>query len=72
MPYGISNESSKDVAWMESCILSVRKQNPSYDKEKCIRICKATLLRDRSLSSEERKGEARVLLPGKQVKGVHR
>jgi len=55
MPYGVKNETQEDVKWIERCILSVKGKHPDYSEERCIKICKAALLRDRGLAQEEKK-----------------
>lgn len=44
MPYGVDKDmggdSPKNDAWMEHCVSSVMKKDPSLDKANAIRICK--------------------------------
>lgn len=57
MPFWISKDKGWDtpenVKKMESCILSVQKDNPSYSKEKAIRICKSQLFWDQKIEASE-------------------
>ncbi len=52
MPYGIDKkiggDSKENVTWMERCVKSIKKQNPSYSEQKAIRICKTQLVKNKN------------------------
>lgn len=54
MPYGLPNETKEDEHWMERCVNSIMKKHPDYSKERCIRICKKSRMRDKTLSNRRR------------------
>jgi len=55
MPYGLpkstGGDSPSNIKKMEECIKSVKKKNPDYDKVRCIRICKAGIIKSSKLSN---------------------
>lgn len=55
LPYDSSKETEEDRKWIERCAIGVKSKHPEYSDEKCHRIAKVALLRERSLAQEEKK-----------------